>query len=482
MESTKYETVIGLEVHAQLKTNAKIFCSCSTRFGSDANSNVCPICLGYPGALPVLNKDVVDKAILLGLATNCSIAPTSVFARKNYFYPDLPKGYQISQFDLPLCEHGSLEVSVKGKKTTIGITRIHLEEDAGKSIHGENLDNPEYSYVDLNRTGTPLAEIVSEPDIRSSDEAREYLNNLKLILEYLGICDCNLEEGSMRCDANISVRPMGQKELGTKAELKNMNSFNNLKKAVDYEVARQIRVIEGGGRVVQETRLWDAAEGKSRSMRSKEEANDYRYFPEPDLPPLHVDEAWVEKMRAQLPELPQQKQKRFADEYHIPEYDAAVLTATVELANYFEEVMTHFKDGKAASNWIMTELLGALKKENGDITTSPVSALHIAQLLTLVKEGTISGKIAKTVFEEMYATGEAPQVIVDKKGLVQISDSSELEKIIDTVFSDNPNELEQYRAGKTKLFGFFVGQCMKATRGKGNPGLINQLLKTKLNG
>ncbi len=477
----EYETVIGLEVHAQLKTKTKIFCSCPTSFGSDANSNVCPVCLGYPGTLPVLNRDVVNKAILLGLATNCRIAPTSVFARKNYFYPDLPKGYQISQFELPLCEHGALEITVNGQRKKIGITRIHLEEDAGKSIHGENLDNPDYSYVDLNRTGTPLAEIVSEPEISSSEEAKEYLNNLKLILEYLDICDCNLEEGSMRCDANISVRPRGQKELGTKAELKNMNSFNNLKKAVDYEVSRQIRLLESGGRVIQETRLWDAAEGKSRPMRSKEEANDYRYFPEPDLPPLHVSDEWVEKMRVQLPELPQQKRDRFVSQYAIPEYDAAVLSATVPLADYFEEVMKNFPDGKAASNWIMTELLGALKKDNHDISTSPVSALHIAQLLQLVKEGTISGKIAKTVFEEMYASGRAPKRIVEEKGLIQISDTAELEAMIDEVFKANAKEYDDYKAGKTKLFGFFVGQCMKATKGKGNPGLINQLLKKKLN-
>jgi len=476
----KYEAVIGLEVHAQLNTESKIFCSCSTQFGNKPNENTCPICLGFPGVLPVFNKKVADLAILLGLATDCSIVERSVFERKNYFYPDLPKGYQITQFALPICAEGKVTINVDGENKDIRLNRIHLEEDAGKSIHGENLDDPNYSYVDLNRTGTPLVEIVTEPDLSSADEAKAYLEKLKLIIEYLGVSDCNMEEGSFRCDANVSIRIKGDTELGTKSELKNMNSFSNLKKAVDYEIARQIKLVESGDRVVQETRLWDATEGKSRPMRSKEESNDYRYFPEPDLPPIFVDNDWVEKIRKTLPELPEAKKERFIADYGLPDYDAGLLTSSIPLADYFETAMKGFDDGKMLSNWVMTELLGALKADNREITDCPVAPESLVGLVKMIKSGKISGKIAKEVFEEVYKTGKAPEKIVEEKGLVQISDSGELEKIIDDIIAANPTEVEGLRAGKTKLMGFFVGQCMKATKGKGNPQLINKLLKEKL--
>ncbi|MBF0274491.1 MAG: Asp-tRNA(Asn)/Glu-tRNA(Gln) amidotransferase subunit GatB [Nitrospinae bacterium] len=475
-----YEVVIGLEVHVQLNTESKIFCSCSTTFGKSANENTCPICLGFPGVLPVFNKKVAELAINLGLATGCSIEKKSVFERKNYFYPDLPKGYQITQYELPLCLNGFIEIGTNGSTKKIGITRIHLEEDAGKSIHGENLDNPDYSYIDLNRTGTPLCEIVSEPDLRSADEAKEYLSNLKQIIEYLEVSDCNMEEGSLRCDANISIRKPGETKLGTKAELKNMNSFNNIKKAIDYEVERQIKLVESGEKVIQETRLWDANEGKSKSMRSKEEANDYRYFPDPDLPPLIVEDSWVEELRKELPELPAAKKERFIQQYEIPEYDAGVLTSSKQLSVYFEQMMKNFDDGKIASNWVMTELLRALKEDERNVSESPISPEDFVSLLQLIKSDKISGKIAKTVFEEAYKTGKKPEKIVEEKGLVQVSDSGELEAMIDEVIVNNPEEVEGYRNGKQKLFGFLVGQCMKLSRGKGNPKVINEILKKKL--
>lgn len=476
-----YEVVIGLEVHTQLMTKSKIFCACSTKFGATPNMNTCPVCQGMPGVLPVLNKQVVEFAIRTGLATNCKIANHSVFARKNYFYPDLPKAYQISQYELPLAEHGWLEIKVNGRTKKIGITRIHMEEDAGKLLHEYPGEPPgKFSYVDFNRCGVPLLEIVSEPDIRSPEEAKEYLMMLKNILEYLEVSDCNMEEGSLRCDANISLRPVGSEELGTKTEVKNMNSFRNVQRALEYEVERQTLLLEAGQQVVQETRLWNADKGMTFSMRSKEEAHDYRYFPEPDLIPLAVSDEWIQRIENELPELAPAKRCRFAEQYELPEYDAEVLTNSKHLANYYEECVKLFPQPKELSNWVMRDILRELTQNDMDIRDCPVSPQHLAEMLKLIDNKTISGKIAKTVFEEMYATGKMPAEIVKEKGLVQITDTGQLEEIIDNVIAENPNPLEQYRAGKTKTFGFFVGQVMKATRGKANPQLVNELLKKKL--
>ncbi len=477
----QYETVIGLEVHAQLNTKSKIFCSCPTTFGSKPNSQACPICLGMPGVLPVLNREVVQKAIQAALATNCEVAELSRWARKNYFYPDLPKGYQISQLELPLAVNGWLEIVLNGAKKKIRLNRIHMEEDAGKSIHGENFNDPAHTYVDLNRTGVPLIEIVSEPDIGTPEEAKLYLEKLRNILLYLNVSDCNMEEGSMRADANISIRPVGQKELGTKTEIKNMNSFRFLQQALYYEIERQTEVLNDGGRIIQETRLFDSKKGITLPMRSKEEANDYRYFPDPDLVPLVVSSEWVEETRAGLPELPDPRRDRFVSQYGLPVYDAEVLTSDRQLANYFEEVVKMGADPKNGSNWIMTEILRLIKDKNLLITECPIKPAMLAELLALVKDGTISGKIAKQVFEEMETSGGSPKTIIEKKGLVQISDEGELEKHVDAVISANPGEVEKYRGGKAGLLGFFVGQVMKATRGKANPALVNKLLKEKLN-
>ncbi|MCD6320022.1 MAG: Asp-tRNA(Asn)/Glu-tRNA(Gln) amidotransferase subunit GatB [Candidatus Desulfofervidaceae bacterium] len=472
-----YEAVIGLEVHAQLLTESKIFCSCSTQFGASPNTHVCPICLGMPGVLPVLNKRVVEFAMKMALATNCQINPYSVFARKNYFYPDLPKGYQISQYEHPLAEYGWVEIEVNGQKKRIGITRIHMEEDAGKLIHDPHKP---VSYVDFNRTGVPLIEIVSEPDIRSPEEAVAYLKKLRSILRYLEICDGNMEEGSFRCDANISLRPVGSEAFGVKTELKNMNSFKHVQRALAYEIERQKAILEEGGSIIQETRLWDEAKGVTRSMRGKEEAHDYRYFPDPDLVPVVVDEAWIEAVRNTLPELPDEKKERFIKEYNLPSYDAEVLTTSRELADYFESVVKACANPKMVSNWIMSELLGKLNQEKKEIGECPITPEQLGELLALIEKGTISGKIAKTVFEEMYATGKSPAQIVKEKGLVQITDEATLRKIAEKIIREHPKEVEQYRAGKEKLLGFFVGQMMKETKGKANPQLANKIFKELL--
>lgn len=472
-----FETVIGLEVHAQLLTDSKIFCGCSTAFGASPNTHVCPVCLGMPGVLPVLNQGVVEFAIRAGLATNCTIKPRSIWARKNYFYPDLPKGYQVSQYELPVCEHGWLEVEAGGQARRIGITRIHMEEDAGKLVHDPGQP---VSYVDLNRTGTPLLEIVSEPDMRAPEEAAAYLKALRDILVYLGVCDGNMEEGSFRCDANVSLRPRGQAELGTRTELKNMNSFRNVARALEYEVRRQAAILDEGGQVVQQTRLWDAGAGKTVAMRGKEEAHDYRYFPDPDLLPLEIDEAWVERVRAELPELPAAKRARLAEQYGLPAYDAEVLTASRALADYFEASAAAGAPAKAASNWLMSEVAGRLNAEGLDITQCPVPPQGLAKLLVMVDEGAISGKIAKEVFGEMWAGGGEPEAIVEAKGLKQVSDTGELEAVLAGIIEANPKEAEAYRGGKKKLMGFFVGQVMKATKGQANPKVVNDLVNKLL--
>jgi aspartyl-tRNA(Asn)/glutamyl-tRNA(Gln) amidotransferase subunit B len=477
----KYEAVIGLEVHAQMLTDTKIFCGCSTKFGSEPNTQTCPVCIGMPGVLPVLNKKVLEFAIKTGLATHCKISSYSRFARKNYFYPDLPKGYQISQYELPICEHGFIEITVDGKIKKIGITRIHMEEDAGKNIH-ESGGSGSYSFVDLNRTGVPLMEIVSEPDIRSPKEASEYMKKLRAILRYLNVCDGNMEEGSLRCDANVSVRPVGQKEFGTRAEVKNINSFRFVEKALEYEIKRQINVIEEGGKIIQETRLWDSEKNVTESMRSKEEAHDYRYFPEPDLTPMTAEQEWIEEIKTSLPELPDIKKKRFISEYGLPEYDADALTAEKILADWFENSVKAGGQAKAVSNWIMGDLTKLLNEENKTIEECPVKPAQLAEMLKLIDKGTISGKIAKTVFEDMYKTGKDAEAIVKEKGLVQISDSSEIEKAVDDAISKNPKEVERFKAGDEKLIGFFVGQIMKTTKGKANPQIVNEMLKKKLVG
>ncbi len=478
----KYETVIGLEVHVQINTKTKIFCSCSTEFGKPPNANTCPICLGMPGVLPVLNKQFLESSMKACLATHCTIAPMNRFARKNYFYPDLPKGYQISQFEEPLGVNGYINIYINGIKKRIGLTRIHMEEDAGKLIHGENLGNPGKSYVDFNRTGVPLCEVVSEPELRSPEEARAYLGELKSILEYTQVSDCNMEEGSLRCDANISLRPKGQKEFGTRTELKNLNSFKFVQKAIEYEVDRQTRILDQGDQVIQETRLYDSDRGETFSMRSKEEAHDYRYFPDPDLVPVVLDEAWVEEIKKTIPELPEQKRERFAIEYSLPEYDAGVLTSSRELADYFEKCTSLFSKPKIISNWIMGDLLRELNKSNQVISECPVSPSALVNLLKLIDEGVISGNIAKSVFEEMYQTGKEPITIVDEKGLKQITDDKAIDKMVEGVLQANLSQVDEYKGGKEKVLGFLVGQVMKASKGKANPGTVNKLLKEKISG
>ena len=476
----KYEVVIGLEVHVQLKTQSKIFCACSTEFGKPPNANTCPICLGMPGVLPVLNKKVVEYAIKACLATHCEVQPLSRFARKNYFYPDLPKGYQITQFELPIGLNGYINIQTNGTPKKIGLTRIHLEEDAGKSIHGDNLGMPGRSYVDYNRTGVPLIEIVSEPDLRSPAEAREYLVQLKAILDYAEVSDVNMEEGSLRCDANVSLRPVGQKEFGTRTELKNINSFKFVQKALEYEIERQTKVLDQGDAIVQETRLYDSAKGVTFPMRSKEEAHDYRYFPEPDLVPTVCDEAWIDTIQQSLPEMPEQKRDRFVSEYEIPEYDAGVLITSKALADYFETCVKLFDQTKTVSNWIMGDLLRELKNDGKEIEECPITPEQLTDLLKLIDDGTISGKMAKTVFEEMYQSGKPAGEIVKEKGLTQITDESALQKMVDDVIAANPGQAEDFKNGKEKLMGFFVGQVMQASKGQANPALVNKLLKEKL--
>lgn len=476
-KNNKYEAVIGLEVHAQLLTETKAFCSCSTKFGNSPNSNVCPVCLGHPGVLPVLNKKVVEFTVLMGLATNCRINKHSIFARKNYFYPDLPKGYQISQYEEPICENGYIEIVSSDKSVKkIRIKRIHMEEDAGKSIH----DQSEYTLVDVNRCGVPLIEIVTEPDINSPEEAYQYLVKIKQIVQYLGICDGNMEEGSLRCDANVSVRLKGVNKLGTKTEIKNMNSFRNVEKALKYEIERQIDLIEDGEEVTQQTLLWNADLNEAFPMRTKEEAHDYRYFPDPDLLPVVVDDKWIETIFASMPELPENKFKRFLTQYSLPEYDADILTQQISIAYYFEKVCELTNDYKTASNWIMTDVLGYINEHKIEIEEFPVSAENLGKLINLISNGTISSKIAKEVFTIMIESNQNPEIIVKEKNLVQISDEGELLKIIRGVLQKNQNQIEEYLSGKEKVLGFFVGQIMKETKGKANPQLVNQLLKTEL--
>jgi aspartyl-tRNA(Asn)/glutamyl-tRNA(Gln) amidotransferase subunit B len=476
----KYEVVIGLEVHVQLGTNTKIFSVAPNAFGEDPNTLVTPLCLGMPGTLPVLNKVAVELAVKAGLALHCSIRPVSVFARKNYFYPDLPKGYQISQYDQPINEHGWLEIEVDGETKRIGITRAHMEEDAGKSIHEGFKDSSKYSYVDLNRCGAPLIEIVSEPDLRSADEAYAYLTELKLAMQFAGVSNCDMEKGQLRCDANVSVRPWGQAEFGTKVEIKNLNSFRFVKMAIDYEVARQVGVVETGGAIVQETRLYNVGSGETVSMRSKEHAHDYRYFPEPDLLPLRISKEWLATIEADMPELPADRRKRFVAELGLREYDAQVLTATRELSDYFEEAARVSGNAKTASNWVTGDVLGALKNAGKEIDESPVSAAQLGELLSLIEKGEISGKLAKEIFAKMMETGDSAPVIIEREGLKQISDSGELEKIVDGVIAGNPAQVAQYKGGKTTVIGFLVGQVMKASRGQANPQAVNDILRRKL--
>jgi len=468
----QYEVVIGLEIHAQLKTETKIFCGCKTSFGDTANSHGCPVCLGLPGALPVMNRKAVDMAVLAGLATNHTIRDKSIFARKNYFYPDLPKGYQISQYDLPICENGHIDIEIKGKTKRLDITRIHLEEDAGKLIHDQDID----SLFDVNRCGTPLIEIVSEPDMRSPEEAYQYLTKIKKILQYLDVSDCNMEEGSLRCDANISLRPFGQEKLGTKRELKNMNSFSGVKKALEYEIKVQTRMLNAGETIVQETLLWDPAKNKSASMRTKEDAHDYRYFPDPDLVPLLVPDEKIEEIRKTLPELPEAKEKRFAEQYKLDNDAVMILTSSIELADYYEKVVKLSGDIKLTSGWVMSEVLRLTKEKQCSITELNVTAERLAELLKQIKGDTISAKAAKTVFNAVEEQDKEPSDLIEELGLAQVSDSGELEGVMQTIFDENPSEVGRLRDGDKKLISFFVGQAMKATRGKANPKEINKII------
>ncbi|NTW63823.1 MAG: Asp-tRNA(Asn)/Glu-tRNA(Gln) amidotransferase subunit GatB [Chlorobiaceae bacterium] len=474
----KYELVVGLEVHCQLNTNSKAFCGCSAQFGKPANTNVCPVCLALPGALPVLNRRVVEDAVKIGLATGCSVASHSILARKNYFYPDLPKGYQISQFEEPICSEGMIRIDVGEGERDIRLIRIHIEEDAGKSIH----DIGDDTYIDVNRSGVPLLEIVSYPDMRTAKEASAYLQKVRQIVKYLGISDGNMEEGSLRCDANVSIRPFGSEEYGTRTEIKNMNSFKNVEKAIEFEANRHSEIIDAGGSIVQETRLWDADKGETRSMRGKEFAHDYRYFPDPDLVPVLVDDAMLERMRLELPEFPEDRAARFVSEFAIPAYDAAVLTVDREVADYFEETVKVSGDAKAASNWVMGEVLRTLKEKYLDITEFGISSQRLGELIRLISGGTISTTIAKQVFEIMMSDEATAEVIVAREGLAQVSDTSAIDMVLQEVLDANPGQLADYRAGKTKLFGFFVGQCMARMKGKGNPAIVNDLLQKKLAG
>ncbi|MBS4006810.1 MAG: Asp-tRNA(Asn)/Glu-tRNA(Gln) amidotransferase subunit GatB [Clostridium sp.] len=474
---SKYETVIGLEVHVELATATKIFCSCPTEFGKEPNTHVCPVCLGLPGSLPVLNKRVVEFAIKAGLALNCEIPRFAKFDRKNYFYPDLPKAYQISQYDLPIALNGYLEFELNGETKRVGITRVHLEEDAGKLVHSEFAG---YSLADYNRTGVPLIEIVSEPDLRSPEEAKAYLEKLKSVIQYTGISDVKMEEGSLRCDANVSIMPAGSKEFGTRSEIKNMNSFKAVQRGLAYEVERQKEVLEAGGIVVQETRRWDEHKGITYAMRSKEEAHDYRYFPDPDLVPVMVEPVWVEEIRQSLPEMPDARRKRYISEWGLSEYDAEVITASKAMADFFEATLEEYHDAKAVANSLMGEILKHLNAQGIEIHETKLTPLHLAELLKLQAEGTISGKIAKTVFEEMFVSGKKPAEIVKEQGLVQISDEDAIAAIVAQVIADNPKSVEDFKAGTEKAIGFLVGQVMKISKGRANPEMANRLLREKL--
>ena len=477
---TKYEPVIGLEVHVQLGTKTKIFCSCPVEFGVPPNTNVCPVCLGLPGALPVISRRAVELAISASLALHCEINPFSRFARKNYFYPDLPKGYQISQYDQPLAEHGYLDIVTEAGKKRIGVTRVHMEDDAGKSIHDGFKDSDKYTYVDLNRSGTPLIEIVSEPDMRSADEAHAYLTEIKQVIQYIGVSDCDMEKGQLRCDANVSVRLKGAPKFGTKVEVKNVNSFRFVKQAIEYEIERQVEIVERGGTIAQESRLYDPDRGITVGMRSKEQAHDYRYFPEPDLVPLRVSQHWLGEVKAGLPELPADRRDRFVSEYSLREYDAQVLSLTRATGDYFEIAAKASGDGRTTANWVVGDLMGLLNGAGKDIESSPISATHLGELVALINKGELSGKLAKEILPRMFETGEAAADIMEREGLKQISDTGALEKIADEVIAANPKQVEQYKGGKVALMGFLVGQMMKASRGQANPAVVSEVLKRKL--
>jgi len=472
-----YEVVIGVEVHAQLRTKSKLFCGCGTMFGLTANSQTCPLCLGLPGTLPVLNQAAVEMAVRAGLALNCTIAANNLFARKNYFYPDLPKGYQISQYEAPICEHGWIEIAANEGKRRVRIRRAHLEEDAGKSVHVAGMNG---SRVDLNRAGTPLLEIVTEPDLRSADEVVAYLKSLRDVLMYLEVCDGNMDEGSFRCEPNLSLRPLGQKEFGTKVELKNINSFKFVKDAIEYEIKRQTKVLNEGGKINQETRLWNLERGETAVMRSKEEAHDYRYFPDPDLVPLKLEKEWIESCRKHVTELPAARLQRFVSEFALSEYDAGVLTASKAVADYFESCVRLFNQPKTVSNWVMGELTREWNNSGTDASASPVSPERLVSLLQMVEKGTVSLKVAREIFPEVYSSGKAPEQIVQEKGLIQVSDEGALDKIIDEVLAKNPTQVAQFKEGKQQVLGFLVGQVMKSSSGKANPGKVNELLKKKL--
>ncbi|MBP2655153.1 MAG: gatB [Firmicutes bacterium] len=475
-----YEVVIGLEVHTELKTESKIFCGCSTKFGADQNTNVCPVCLGLPGVLPVFNTKVLEFAVRTGLALNCEILPFSKFDRKNYYYPDLPKNFQTSQYDLPIAVNGYLDIEVNGETRRINITRVHMEEDAGKLVHAGSITKSEYALVDYNRTGVPLLEIVSEPDIRSADEAKAYLEKLKAILQYIDVSDCKMEEGSLRCDANISLRPAGATYLGTKSELKNLNSFKAVQRGLEYEVLRQTEVLEEGGKVVQETRTWDEGRGITASMRSKEQAHDYRYFPEPDLVPIVVDPVWIEDIRKKLPELPDARRARLINDHNLSSYDAGMITSSRAMADYFDNTLKAGADAKTAANWLMGEVSKHLNLSNCEVEDCPVTPEKLVELTKLLDKGTISGKIAKTVFEEMWSSGKDAATIVKEQGLVQISDEGAIIAVIEAVIAANPQSVADFQAGKDRAIGFLVGQVMKQTKGRANPEVVNKLLRERM--